>query len=74
MNLTLSVEKGVVERAREVARRQGSSLNQMIRDYLRMLAGKHGDRSSVDELFTLMDASNGSLQGRRIVRDELHAR
>jgi len=34
MNITLSIEEEVVKRARELAKRRGKSLNDMIRDYL----------------------------------------
>jgi hypothetical protein len=39
LNLTLSVDEKVVERAREVASRQGTSLQALIRQYLEALAG-----------------------------------
>ena len=34
MNLTLSVSDEIIERAREVARQQGTSLNALVREYL----------------------------------------
>ncbi len=37
MNITLSADEDLVENAREYARRHGTSLNRMIRDYLRTL-------------------------------------
>lgn len=37
MNITLSADEDLVENAREYARRHGTSLNQIIRDYLRTL-------------------------------------
>ncbi|MFP4430395.1 MAG: DUF6364 family protein [Spirochaetaceae bacterium] len=37
MNITLSADEDLVENAREYARRHGTSLNQMVRDYLRTL-------------------------------------
>jgi len=41
MNFTLSMDEELVERARKVARAaMGTSLNQMIRDYIEALAGK----------------------------------
>ncbi len=40
MNLTLSVEEQLVERAREAARQRGTSLNALIREYIEVLAGK----------------------------------
>jgi hypothetical protein len=40
MNLTLAVDEQLVERARAVARQQGTSLNALIREYIEKLAGK----------------------------------
>jgi hypothetical protein len=37
MNVTLSIDDDLVERAREVARQQGTSLNALIREYLQSL-------------------------------------
>lgn len=42
VNLTLSIDEDVLERARRVAEHQGASLNALVRDYLARLAGKHG--------------------------------
>ena len=39
MNLTLSVDEKLVEKARQVASRQGTSLQALIRQYIETLAG-----------------------------------
>ena len=39
MNITLSVDEQVAQRAREAAQKMGKSLNQAVRDYLEQLAG-----------------------------------
>lgn len=39
MNITLSVDEQVAQRAREAAQKIGKSLNQAVRDYLEQLAG-----------------------------------
>jgi hypothetical protein len=39
MNITLSVDEQTVEKARETARNQGTSLNELIRRFLEQLAG-----------------------------------
>lgn len=74
MNLTLSVDRETVERARAVARKQGTSVNRMIRDYLGGLARSGADASSVDRLLALMDEGRGSLNGERVTRAALHDR
>ncbi len=39
MNITLSIDETVAQRAREAAQKMGKSLNQAVRDYLEQLAG-----------------------------------
>ncbi|MEO9184910.1 MAG: DUF6364 family protein [Kofleriaceae bacterium] len=45
MNLTLSVDEVLVERARESARQRGTSLNALIREYIEVLAGNTGEQA-----------------------------
>ncbi len=74
MNITLSADETIVERAREAARRQGKSLNELIREYLAHLAAPVEGARAADELFALMDEGGGRLDGRTWTRDELHER
>ena len=39
MNITLSIDEQVAQRARGAAKKMGKSLNQAVRDYLEQLAG-----------------------------------
>lgn len=71
VNLTLSVDDRLVERAREVARQQGTSLNALIRDYIQELAGKVGGDEILNE-FEAMWAEPGNSGGKRSTRDELY--
>ncbi len=71
MNLTLSVDDALAERAREVARQQGTSLNALIRDYLEGLTGRLGGDEILTE-FEAMWAEPGSSGGRRFKREELY--
>jgi hypothetical protein len=50
MNLTLSVEDELVERARQVAANQGTSLQALVREYIETLAGKREGDSLVTEI------------------------
>lgn len=74
MNITLAVDEDTVERAREVARQQGTSLNALIRDYIERLAGK----PSGDELVARLrahwkhDAPGRSEPGWRFDRDDIY--
>lgn len=37
MNATLAIDEGLLERARELARRRRTTLNQLVRDYLEVV-------------------------------------
>jgi len=50
MNLTLSVDDKLVEKARQVASRQGTSLQALVRQYIEMLAGSREGVALVDRL------------------------
>ena len=74
MNLTLSVDAQLVERARKVARAMGKSLNELVREYLRNLAGDEDARRDMEELRALSRRGKGRSGGWRFNRDELHGR
>lgn len=71
MNLTLSVEDRLVERAREVARQQGTSLNALIRDYIEGLAGQLGGEEILSEFETMWEEP-GDSGGKSFRREELY--
>ena len=74
MNVTLSVDDEVIQRARRKAEAMGTSVNQLIRDYLEQLAGK----SDLDQLATeferLSGLAHGDSRGWKFDREELHER
>ena len=72
MNLTLSVDPQVVERARRKAAALGKSLNQLIREYLQRVAGGDDVERSIDEFNRL--SGRGNSRGWRFNRDEIHDR
>ena len=73
MNVTLSINEQVVARARRIASVRGTSLNQLIRDYLEDLT-RPGDLAAViEELNTLWAGSTGRSQG-AWTREDLHER
>lgn len=74
MNLTLSADADLIRRAREVARSQGTSLNEMVRQYLRTLTGQQEGGSGAEELFALMDASGGDMGGEPFRREDVYDR
>jgi predicted HicB family RNase H-like nuclease len=50
MNLTLSVDDKLVEKARQVASRQGTSLQALVRQYIETLAGSREGAPLVERL------------------------
>jgi len=74
MNLTLSIDEKIAQRARAVAAGMGKSLNQLVRDYLGELASGGNDDADVEELRRLSLASGGNRRGWRFDRHEAHER
>jgi hypothetical protein len=72
VNVTLSIDKQVVARARKKAEALGKSLNQMIRDYLKTLAGGDDADQSIEEFKRL--SGQGDSRGWRFDRNEIHDR
>ena len=72
MNVTLSIDEQLVERARKKANALGKSLNQLIRDYLQKLAGGDDPERSIQEFKRL--SGSGHSRGWRFKRDEIHQR
>jgi len=71
VNLTLSVDDRTLERAREVAREQGTSVNALIREYLERLAGARTGAQTLADLERQWAEKLGH-SGRRVRRDDLY--
>ena len=50
MNVTFSIDDKVLDKARQVAKAQGKSLNQMVREYLQHFTAMAEMDRSIDEL------------------------
>lgn len=74
MNVTLSLDDKLLERARKLAARRGVSLNQMIRDYLSEAAGDPSPADVIAELDALWAEGRGDSRGWRFNREELYDR
>lgn len=74
MNVTLSLDDALLDRARKVASRRGQSLNQMIRDFLSEVAGGPSPQQLVEELDALWEGSGGDSGGWRFDREAVHDR
>lgn len=72
MNLTVSIDDSVVEKARLVARNQGTSLQNLIRDYLASLTGVSGGAAAAGELLELMASQGGHSGGRKLTREDAY--
>ena len=73
MNVTLSISDTVVAEARRIAAARGTSLNQMIRDYLRQLTRADDLEGVAGELKTRWAEENYRSTG-EWTREELHER
>ena len=74
MNVTLSVPDEIMQEARTRAETLGTSVNQLVREYLEQFAGKSDLGAVADEFARLSRASQGSSRGWKFNRDELHHR
>lgn len=74
MNVTLSVNDEVVRKARQRAEQLGTSLNQLVREYLEQLAGTRDGNQDAEEFERLSRLSQGDSRGWKFDRDELHER
>ena len=73
MNITLSIDEQVVAKARQIASVRGTSLNQLVRDYLEDLTHHNDMQSVLDELDAMWSESTGRSQG-PWTREELYER
>ncbi|MBK6323503.1 MAG: MerR family transcriptional regulator [Burkholderiales bacterium] len=74
MNITLSVDEQVAQRAREAAQKMGKSLNQVVRDYLEQLAGSALRGQQWSEFEVRCTGSKATLEGWQFNRDEANER
>ena len=72
MNITLSIDEALADRARAVAAGRGKSLNQLVRDLLEAETGTHDGAARARVLDELWATSPGHSGGIRIRRDEAY--
>jgi hypothetical protein len=72
MNITLSIDEHIAERARERLRVVGKSLNQEIREHLQHVAGDEDIERDID--FLERTSGMGNSNGWKWNRDEIHER
>ena len=74
MNITLSIDDEVIQRARRQAEVLGTSVNQLVRDYLEQLAGKRDPIADAAEFARLSRIAPGNSRGWKFNREEIHER
>ena len=75
MNITLSADKELIEKARQYAQERNTSLNNLVRDYLKQLCGELDNQSVADEFSQLARTMPGrSAKGYRFNRESLYDR
>jgi len=72
MNVTLSLDETLLARARDVAKREGTTLNDMIRRHLERVAGVDSGARVADALRELWESAPRHSGGRKISRDEAY--
>jgi len=74
MNLTLSIDDRLVQQARKMAEAKGTSLNQLIRDYLEDLTSQSDPEAEIEELRRLSLGGQGRSKGWKFNREEIYER
>lgn len=72
MNLTLSIDENILKRARETARAQGKSVNQLVREYLEQLSATENLENALADF--RRTSGTGHRKNWRFNRNELHER
>jgi len=72
MNLTLSLDDKLLERARAAAQAQGKSVNQLVREYLEQLSAAENLENALEDF--RKTSGLGHRKNWRFKRDELHER
>ncbi|MEZ5276779.1 MAG: hypothetical protein R3F07_10405 [Opitutaceae bacterium] len=70
-NITFSADEDLVERARDIARRRKSTLNQLFREWLADLAGQQERENRLRDLDLRLDYAQS---GGKFTREEMNAR
>jgi len=72
MNLTITVDDELLAKAREMAQRQGTSVQEVIRKQLAEYVGDRSRGEVAKELVELLKATGGRSGGRKIRREEAY--
>lgn len=73
-NLTLSLEDELLQKAREAALREHTSVNALVREYLTRYVNARSRRLEALDALDTLAARSSSRSGQRWSREELHER
>jgi hypothetical protein len=75
MNITLSADKTLIEKARRYAKKQNTTLNNLVRDYLRKITGQTDSIKTADEFESIaLKHSGKSSKDYKFNREEIYKR
>lgn len=74
VNVTLAIDDELILEARRRAEAMGTSVNQLVRQYLEQLVGKSDSNADATEFERLSRAAQGNSGGWKFNREELHER
>ena len=72
MNLTLSIDDELLARARHIAEARGTSLNQMVRDYIAAVAGHDHRLEALNALEEMWSTERYLSDGTPFPRDDAY--
>jgi hypothetical protein len=72
MNVTIALADDLVARVREVAQRQGTTLNDLVRRQLELVAGRPTGQVLAEEMKKLWAAAPGRSGGGRVRRSDAY--
>lgn len=72
MNITLSADDELIRKAREIASRQGTSLNELVRRYFESLVGEQSRADAAAEFRALCEQHAGHSGGHRFRREDAY--
>ena len=75
MNITLSADKTLIEKARRYAKKQNTTLNNLVRAYLKKITGQADDDKNADE-FEIIALEHGGKSSKdyKFNREEIYKR
>ena len=74
MNVTLSIDERLMKEARRRAEAMGTSVNQLVREFLEQFAGQTDSDADATEFERLSRPARGNSSGWKFNREELHER